>query len=89
MSSTKPVTSILLLSNSVWAGSTTETPKVETSPRPDTHESEKNNSLFHGALAKQGVNINIRINSASEVDYSRTPSMDREHNSLFGAAFKK
>jgi len=64
-------------------------PQIETPSRPYTHESEKNNSLFHGALAKQGVNVNIRINSASEIDYSRQSSEERDHNSLFRAVLAK
>jgi hypothetical protein len=45
-----------------------------------THESEKYNSLFHGALAQQGLNENIHLNAGSEVNYSRKLSHTSEKN---------
>jgi len=67
-------------------------PQIEISSTPFslTHESEKNNSLFRGALAKQGVDINLLINSSSKTSYSRhTPHLSEQNNSLYRGALAK
>ncbi|MDB2705134.1 hypothetical protein N9Y67_01185 [Pseudomonadota bacterium] len=57
---------------------------------PYTHESEKYNSLFHGALAKQGVGENIHLNAESEVNYSRKVYHSNEkYNSLSRGAMAR
>jgi hypothetical protein len=57
---------------------------------PYTHASEQYNSLFHGALAKQGVNENIHLNAQSEVNYSRKASHSKEeYNSLSRGAMAR
>jgi len=56
---------------------------------PYTHENQKNNSLFRAALAKQGVNVNLRINSASEVSYVRSSNTSEQYNSLSHGALAK
>lgn len=67
-----------------------EQPKDETQTKiPYTHKSEQNNSLARGALAKQGVNVNLRVNSASKVNYSNTVSKREQHNSFFHAVLAK
>jgi hypothetical protein len=55
-----------------------------------THKSEQNNSLIRGALAKQGVGMNLRINSESEVSYERYPyTKSDQRNSLFRGILSK
>lgn len=56
---------------------------------PYTHESEKNNSLVRGALAKQGAQVNFRFNSDSEVSYSRDATKSENNNSLSRGALAK
>jgi len=58
---------------------------------PYSHESEKYNSLARGALAKQQVSLNLRLNSASKVDYSRytETSEKNKYNALSHGALAK
>ena len=60
--------------------------KLET---PYTHESEQNNSLARAVLAKQGVNVNLRFNAASVVNYSRYNYTSEQNNSLSRGALSK
>jgi len=57
--------------------------------KPTTHESQKNNSLFHAVLAIQGVKTNIVIDANSKVDYSLHKYTDQQNNSLFLGALAK
>ncbi|PHS22561.1 MAG: hypothetical protein COA83_11585 [Methylophaga sp.] len=58
-------------------------PTIRTEPAtPYTHESEKTNSLSRAVLAIQKVNVNLSINSASEVSYSRYSHESEKNNSL-------
>lgn len=58
-------------------------PTISTEPaRPYTHESEKTNSLSRAVLAIQKVNVNLSINSESEVSYSRYSHESEKNNSL-------
>lgn len=64
--------------------------QVKTEPSsPYTHETEKGNSLFRAALALQGSQVNLRLNSASEVSYSRYTDSRQTYNSLFLGAMAK
>ncbi len=64
--------------------------EISSTPFPITHESEKNNSLFRGALAKQGVDINLLINNTSKTSYSRyAPHLSEQNNSLYRGALAK
>ncbi|MFW5447590.1 MAG: hypothetical protein ACKE8G_05580 [Methylophagaceae bacterium] len=56
---------------------------------PYTHESQKNNSLARGALAKQGVAVNLRFNSDSVASYSRDATASEKNNSLSRGALAK
>jgi len=63
--------------------------KTDSSSTAYTHESEKNNSLFHGALAKQGVKMNIVISRDSKVNYSPSTDTSEKNNSLFHGAMAR
>jgi hypothetical protein len=54
-----------------------------------THDSEKYNSLFRGALAIQGVRANLVINSNSKIDYERHKTSGEHNESLFRGALSK
>jgi len=66
-----------------------QTEVIKTASAPYTHETERNNSLFRGALAKQGVAVNLRIDASSEVSYSRYSTASEQNNSLFRGALAK
>ena len=58
-------------------------PAISSEPAvPYTHESEKTNSLSRAVLAMQKVNVNLRINSESEVNYSGDSHESEKNNSL-------
>jgi len=52
-----------------------------------THESEKNNSLARAVNAIQEANM--KVDSNSEVTYSRTKSTHRHYNSFFNSVLEK
>lgn len=54
-----------------------------------THESEKNNSLPRAVLALQGTKMNLVLNGASDVSYSRYTDTRQINNSLFLSAMEK
>lgn len=47
-----------------------------------SHNDEKNNSLARGALARQGVKVNILVTADSELCYSRYEQSGEQNNSL-------
>jgi len=52
-----------------------------------THQSEKNNSLAHAALAIQ--EMNMKAESDSKITYSQTQSKRGQHSSFYGAVLEK
>jgi len=64
-------------------------PKIETSSTHYTHERTKNSSFLGAVLAKQGVKMNLIINSESKVNYSRHKYTGNHNNSLFLGALAK
>ena len=59
-------------------------PTIKAPSIPFTHEREKNNSLYSAVLAKQGVKINLIINSESKITSTRPSYKNERTNSLFG-----